>query len=73
MGLVGYYRRFIKGFSKIGIPITSLQRIRKKCVWSPECEDRFQEPNYLFTNAHVLKIADRERIYRFVLMLARKD
>jgi hypothetical protein len=24
MGLVGYYRRFIKGFSKIGFPITAL-------------------------------------------------
>jgi hypothetical protein len=26
MGLAGYYRRFIKGFSKIGCPITNLQR-----------------------------------------------
>jgi hypothetical protein len=26
MGLVGYYRRFIKGFSRIGCPITSLQK-----------------------------------------------
>jgi hypothetical protein len=26
MGLVGYYRRFIKGFSKIGFPITSFQK-----------------------------------------------
>jgi hypothetical protein len=26
MGLVGYYKRFIEGFSKIAHPITSLQR-----------------------------------------------
>jgi hypothetical protein len=43
MGLVGYYRRFIKGFSKIGNPITSLQRKGKKFVWSLECEDNFQQ------------------------------
>jgi hypothetical protein len=42
MGLVGYYRRFIKGFSKIVHPITSLQRKGKKFVWSTECEAIFQ-------------------------------
>jgi hypothetical protein len=26
MGLAGYYKRFIEGFSKIAHPITSLQR-----------------------------------------------
>jgi hypothetical protein len=30
MGLVGYYRRFIAGFSKIAHSITSLQRKEKK-------------------------------------------
>jgi hypothetical protein len=26
MGIIGYYRRFIEGFSKIAYPITSLQK-----------------------------------------------
>jgi len=30
MGLVGYYRKFIKNFSQIAYPITSLQRKGKK-------------------------------------------
>jgi hypothetical protein len=41
MGLVVYYRRFIKGFSKIGYPITSLQKKGVKFLWIPECEERF--------------------------------
>jgi hypothetical protein len=42
MGLVGYYRRFIAGFSKIAHPITSLQRKEKKFQWTEECESSFQ-------------------------------
>jgi hypothetical protein len=34
MGLVGYYKRFIKGFSKIAHPITSLQKKGIKFEWS---------------------------------------
>jgi hypothetical protein len=60
MGLVGYYRRFIKGFSNIINPITSLQRKGKKFVWSPECEASFQQLKHLLTNAHVINIADHE-------------
>jgi hypothetical protein len=42
MGLVVYYRRFIKEFSKIGNPITSLQMKGNKFVWSLECKDNLQ-------------------------------
>jgi hypothetical protein len=34
LGLVWYYKRFIKLFSRIGNPITSFQRKGKKFVWS---------------------------------------
>jgi hypothetical protein len=57
MGLIGYYRRFIKGFSKIGCPITSLRKKGFKFLWTSECEERFQEMKYLLTNAHVKNIA----------------
>jgi hypothetical protein len=63
MGLVGYYKRFIKGFSKIGFPITSLQKKGVKFIWTSECEERFQELKYLLTNAHVLKIVDPSKYF----------
>jgi hypothetical protein len=43
LGLVGYYRRFIEGFSLIATPLTQLTRKNKKWVWSEECEKSFQE------------------------------
>ena len=42
MGLAGYYRRFIVGFSKIAHSITSLQRKENKFQWIAECESSFQ-------------------------------
>jgi hypothetical protein len=58
MGLVGYYRRFIAGFSRIAHPITSLQRKEKKFQWTEECEKIFQGLKQLLTSAPILRIAD---------------
>jgi hypothetical protein len=63
MGLEKYYRRFIKGFSKIGFPITSLQKKGVKFIWTSECEKIFQEMKYLLTNAHVLNIVDPNKYF----------
>ena len=43
LGLAGYYRRFIEGFSKIAWPMTELLRKDTKFVWSEACERSFQE------------------------------
>ena len=41
MGLVGYYKRFIEGFSKVAHAITSLQRKGIKFEWTSRCEEIF--------------------------------
>jgi hypothetical protein len=43
LGLAGYYRRFIEGFSTIASPLTKLTRKEVRFIWSKECEESFQE------------------------------
>ena len=42
LGLAGYYRRFIEGFSKIARPLTSLTQKDKKFNWGETQESAFQ-------------------------------
>ena len=58
MGLVGYYRRFIEGLSKLAHPITSLQTKDVKFEWTSKGEDSFQRLKKMHTNAPMLKIVD---------------
>jgi hypothetical protein len=41
LGLAGYYRRFIEGFSKISKPMTELLEKDKKFEWTSACEASF--------------------------------
>ncbi|GJR26391.1 putative reverse transcriptase domain-containing protein [Tanacetum coccineum] len=42
LGLAGYYRRFIEGFSKIAKPLTKLTQKNKSYIWGEEQESAFQ-------------------------------
>jgi len=61
MGLAGYYRRFIRNFSRISYPITSFQRKGKKFECTGECATNFEKLKQLLTNAPVLKIVDPDK------------
>ena len=50
LGLAGYYRRFIKDFSRVVLPLTSLTRKGIRFIWSDKCEASFQTLKELLTN-----------------------
>ena len=56
MGITGYYRNFIEGFSKIDHHITSLQKKGKKSEWNEKCMESFNKLKHLLTTAPILKI-----------------
>ncbi|XP_052726175.1 uncharacterized protein LOC128194658 [Vigna angularis] len=58
VGLAGYYRRFIEGFSKIVAPLTQLTRKDHPFAWTDRCESSFQELKRKLTSAPVLVIPD---------------
>ncbi|XP_015623718.2 uncharacterized protein [Oryza sativa Japonica Group] len=58
LGLAGYYRRFIEGFSKLARHMTELLMKEKKFEWSAACEDGFQEMKNRLTTAPVLTLPD---------------
>ncbi|WVZ76278.1 LOW QUALITY PROTEIN: hypothetical protein U9M48_024265 [Paspalum notatum var. saurae] len=58
LGLAGYYRRFIKDFSKTAKPMTSLTKKNAKYTWSPNCEEAFQSLKRSLTTAPVLAQPD---------------
>ncbi|KAJ9562454.1 hypothetical protein OSB04_007614 [Centaurea solstitialis] len=58
LGLAGYYRRFIKDFSKIYVPLTSLTRKDVKFVWTEAQEESFQTLKACLTNAPILALPE---------------
>ncbi|WVZ80776.1 hypothetical protein U9M48_028228 [Paspalum notatum var. saurae] len=56
--LAGYYRRFIKDFSKTAKPMTSLTKKNAKYSWSLNCEEAFQSLKRSLTTTPVLAQPD---------------
>jgi hypothetical protein len=63
LGLSGYYRRFIEGFSKISKPMTKLLEKDKKFEWTSACKASFQELKKQLTTALILVMPDMEKSF----------
>jgi hypothetical protein len=58
LGLAGYYRRFIEGFSKIVKPLTTLLEKGKEFKWDEKCQASFEELKKWLTTAPMLIMPD---------------
>ncbi|KAL5540688.1 hypothetical protein UlMin_043340 [Ulmus minor] len=51
LGMAGYYRRFVEGFSRIAGPLTMLTQKNVRFTWTEDCEKSFQELKKRLTTA----------------------
>ncbi|GJU18692.1 reverse transcriptase domain-containing protein [Tanacetum coccineum] len=58
LGLAGYYRRFIEGFSKISKPLTKLTQKNKSYIWGEEQESAFQLLKQKLCEAPILALPE---------------
>nr|GEZ06673.1 putative reverse transcriptase domain-containing protein [Tanacetum cinerariifolium] len=56
LGLAGYYRRFVEGFSRLALPLTKLMLKGEKFVWNEGREKSFEELKQRLVSTHVLTL-----------------
>lgn len=61
LGLLGYYRRFIKDFSQIALPLSELAKEKVKFAWGPKQEGSFQKLKQIVTSDQVLTLPDYDK------------
>jgi len=54
LGFANFYRRFIKGYSSITLPITQLTSPRTQWNWIDQCQRSFERLKKAFTEALIL-------------------
>ena len=63
LGLVGYYRKFIKGFAKIAKPLTLLTRQQVKFIWTAEHQEAFMLLKEAIVQAPILHYPNPNKTY----------
>ena len=61
LGLANFYRRFIKEFSRVAIPLTELTKKSTLWQWSTECEKAFVSLKGAFSKSPILRHFDPDR------------
>ena len=63
LGIIGYYKRFIEGFSRLATLMTKLTRKEVKFEWNDLCERAFQELKRRHSLDPILIFSERGQMY----------
>ena len=63
LGLVGYYRKFIRNFAKIAKPLTMLTRMDVKFEWKEKHQNAFTKLKEAIIQAPILRYLDTTKPY----------
>lgn len=63
LGLVNYYRRFLKGYSAIAAPLTDLLKKGRAWEWSPQCQHAFDALKRAIMEEPVLVLPDHSKTF----------
>lgn len=70
LGFANIYRRFIRNFSLVAAPLTSmLKKGNSGLTWSPAASEAFHNLKQLFTTAPILHHPDPEREFMKLMLL----
>ena len=63
LGLVNYYRRFIKGYSTRAAPLTDLLKKSKAWTWDEKCQQAFEDLKKAITEDPVLALPNHTKVF----------
>ena len=66
LGFGNFFRKFLQGYSKMVLPLTRLTQSKVPWVWTPACQDAFEQVKYALTHAPTLVIADPTKPYEVI-------
>ncbi|KAG1935922.1 retrotransposable element [Pimephales promelas] len=71
LGFANFYRRFIRGFSQVALPLTNLTSTRIRFCWSMQAQEAFETLKSRFVSAPILTNPDPSR--QFVVEVDASD
>nr|GFB11327.1 reverse transcriptase domain-containing protein [Tanacetum cinerariifolium] len=72
LGLAGYYRRFIEGFSKVARPMTKLTQRKVKFEWGDKQEAAFQLLKQKLCSVPILALLEGSEDLSYITMLCKE-